>query len=135
MKYKFMNPRYIKENIVNVNILIDNQWVLTTVDMKNPGSLADLKEQLDKEYIPKSEEFEITNKDFKLNNINIRYNNLNFIVNKELKEEIIQGILLNFENTREILINNKIENLSLIDFKNILKLIDIKERIIKGYKS
>ena len=72
MIYKFKDPKYVSENIVDVIIIKDdNSEILVSVDMKNPGELVDLRNQLLNVTIPKGEKTIIESKTFKLNNLKV----------------------------------------------------------------
>ena len=56
MIYKFKDPKYVSKNIVDIIIIKDdNSEILVSVDMKNPGELVDLRNQLLNVTIPKGE--------------------------------------------------------------------------------
>ena len=54
MIYKYRNPVYIKENVVDVEVKFGEEYLKCTVNMLNPGDLMDLRNQLKNVHIPKN---------------------------------------------------------------------------------
>lgn len=119
MIYKYRNPVYIKENVVDVEVKFGEEYLKCTVNMLNPGDLMDLRNQLKNVHIPKNykEEQKEDNK--------IKYKD--FIFNIEIEKLLIKFILLDLNEIEIKTIEGKLVKLNKEDVKNILKLIYIKD--------
>lgn len=119
MIYKYRNPVYIKENVVDVEVKFGEEYLKCTVNMLNPGDLMDLRNQLKNVHIPKNykEEQKEDNK--------IKYKD--FIFNIEIENLLIKFILLDLNEIEIKTIEGKLVKLNKEDVKNILKLIYIKD--------
>lgn len=119
MIYKYRNPVYIKENVVDVEVKFGEEYLKCTVNMLNPGDLVDLRNQLKNVHIPKNykEEQKEDNK--------IKYKD--FIFNIEIENLLIKFILLDLNEIEIKTIEGKLVKLNKEDVKNILKLIYIKD--------
>lgn len=137
MIYKFKDPKYVSENIVDVIIIKDdNSEILVSVDMKNPGELVDLKNQLLNVTIPKGEKTIIESKTFKLNNLKVEYKSKEFNGDPDSILDLVSRITLGFNGEIDWkLSNNTFTKVNIDDLKNILKLIYIKRNIIKDIKN
>lgn len=137
MIYKFKDPKYVSENIVDVIIIKDdNSEILVSVDMKNPGELVDLRNQLLNVTIPKGEKTIIESKTFKLNNLKVEYKSKEFNGDPDSILDLISRITLGFNGEIDWkLSNNNFTKVNIDDLKNILNLIYIKRNIIKDIKN
>nr|DAR72499.1 MAG TPA: hypothetical protein [Caudoviricetes sp.] len=137
MIYKFKDPKYVSENIVDVIIIKDdNSEILVSVDMKNPGELVDLRNQLLNVTIPKGEKTIIESKTFKLNNLKVEYKSKEFNGDPDSILDLVSRITLGFNGEIDWkLSNNTFTKVNIDDLKNILKLIYIKRNIIKDIKN
>lgn len=119
MIYKYRNPVYIKENVVDVEVKFGEEYLKCTVNMLNPGDLVDLRNQLKNVHIPKNykEEQKEDNK--------IKYKD--FIFNIEIENLLIKFILLDLNEIEIKTSDGKLVKLNKEDVKNILKLIYIKD--------
>lgn len=119
MIYKYRNPVYIKENVVDVEVKFGEEYLKCTVNMLNPGDLVDLRNQLKNVHIPKNykEEQKEDNK--------IKYKD--FIFNIEIEKLLIKFILLDLNEIEIKTSDGKLVKLNKEDVKNILKLIYIKD--------
>lgn len=119
MIYKYRNPVYIKENVVDVEVKYGEEYLKCTVNMLNPGDLVDLRNQLKDVHIPKNykEEIQEDNK--------IKYKD--FIFNIEIENLLIKFIILDLNEIEIKTSEGKLVKLNKEDVKNILKLIYIKE--------
>jgi hypothetical protein len=137
MIYKFKDPKYVSENIVDVIIIKDdNSEILVSVDMKNPGELVDLRNQLLNVTIPKGEKTIIESKTFKLNNLKIEYKSKEFNGDPDSILDLVSRITLGFNGEIDWkLSNNTFTKVNIDDLKNILNLIYIKRNIIKDIKN
>ena len=119
MIYKYRNPIYIKENVVDVEVKYGEEYLKCTVNMLNPGDLVDLRNQLKDVHIPKNykEEIQEDNK--------IKYKD--FIFNIEIENLLIKFIILDLNEIEIKTSEGKLVKLNKEDVKNILKLIYIKE--------
>lgn len=119
MIYKYRNPVYIKENIVDVEVKYGEEYLKCTVNMLNPGDLVDLRNQLKDVHIPKNykEEQKEDNK--------INYKEFTF--NIEIENLLIKFLLLDLNEIEIKTSEGKLVKLNKEDVKNILKLIYIKE--------
>ena len=137
MIYKFKDPKYVSENIVDVIIIKDdNSEILVSVDMKNPGELVDLRNQLLNVTIPKGEKTIIESKTFKLNNLKVEYKSKEFNGDPDSILDLVSRITLGFNGEIDWkLSNNTFTKVNIDDLKNILNLIYIKRNIIKNIKN
>lgn len=137
MIYKFKDPKYVSENIVDVIIIKDdNSEILVSVDMKNPGELVDLRNQLLNVTIPKGEKTIIESKIFKLNNLKVEYKSKEFNGDPDSILDLVSRITLGFNGEIDWkLSNNTFTKVNIDDLKNILNLIYIKRNIIKDIKN
>jgi hypothetical protein len=137
MIYKFKDPKYVSENIVDVIIIKDdNSEILVSVDMKNPGELVDLRNQLLNVTIPKGEKTIIESKTFKLNNLKVEYKSKEFNGDPDSILDLVSRITLGFNGEIDWkLSNNTFTKVNIDDLKNILNLIYIKRNIIKDIKN
>lgn len=119
MIYKYRNPVYIKENVVDVEVKIGEEYLKCTVNMLNPGDLMDLRNQLKNVHIPKNykEEQKEDNK--------IKYKD--FIFNIEIEKLLIKFMILDLNEIEIKTSDGKLVKLNKEDVKNILKLIYIKD--------
>ena len=119
MIYKYRNPVYIKENVVDVEVKFGEEYLKCTVNMLNPGDLVDLRNQLKNVHIPKNykEEQKEDNK--------IKYKN--FIFNIEIEKLLIKFMILDLNEIEIKTSDGKLVKLNKEDVKNILKLIYIKD--------
>lgn len=119
MIYKYRNPVYIKENVVDVEVNFGEEYLKCTVNMLNPGDLVDLRNQLKNVHIPKNykEEQKEDNK--------IKYKN--FIFNIEIENLLIKFMLIDLNEIEIKTSDGKLVKLNKEDVKNILKLIYIKD--------
>lgn len=137
MIYKFKDPKYVSENIVDVIIIKDdNSEILVSVDMKNPGELVDLRNQLLNVTILKGEKTIIESKTFKLNNLKVEYKSKEFNGDPDSILDLVSRITLGFNGEIDWkLSNNTFTKVNIDDLKNILNLIYIKRNIIKDIKN
>lgn len=119
MIYKYRNPVYIKENVVDVEVKFGEEYLKCTVNMLNPGDLMDLRNQLKNVHIPKKykEEQKEDNK--------IKYKD--FIFNIEIEKLLIKFMILDLNEIEIKTSDGKLVKLNKEDVKNILKLIYIKD--------
>lgn len=119
MIYKYRNPVYIKENVVDVEVNFGEEYLKCTVNMLNPGDLVDLRNQLKNVHIPKNykEEQKEDNK--------IKYKD--FIFNIEIENLLIKFMLIDLNEIEIKTSDGKLVKLNKEDVKNILKLIYIKD--------
>mgnify|MGYP003081482341 CR=1 FL=1 len=119
MIYKYRNPVYIKENVVDVEVKFGEEYLKCTVNMLNPGDLMDLRNQLKNVHIPKNykEEQKEDNK--------IKYKD--FIFNIEIEKLLIKFMILDLNEIEIKTSDGKLVKLNKEDVKNILKLIYIKD--------
>lgn len=119
MIYKYRNPVYIKENVVDVEVKFGEEYLKCTVNMLNPGDLMDLRNQLKNVHIPKNykEEQKEDNK--------IKYKD--FIFNIEIENLLIKFMILDLNEIEIKTSDGKLVKLNKEDVKNILKLIYIKD--------
>nr|DAR76003.1 MAG TPA: hypothetical protein [Caudoviricetes sp.] len=119
MIYKYRNPVYIKENVVDVEVKFGEEYLKCTVNMLNPGDLVDLRNQLKNVHIPKNykEEQKEDNK--------IKYKD--FIFNIEIENLLIKFMILDLNEIEIKTSDGKLVKLNKEDVKNILKLIYIKD--------
>lgn len=119
MIYKYRNPVYIKENVVDVEVKFGEEYLKCTVNMLNPGDLVDLRNQLKNVHIPKNykEEQKEDNK--------IKYKD--FIFNIEIEKLLIKFMILDLNEIEIKTSDGKLVKLNKEDVKNILKLIYIKD--------
>ena len=119
MIYKYRNPVYIKENVVDVEVKFGEEYLKCTVNMLNPGDLVDLRNQLKNVHIPKNykEEQKEDNK--------IKYKD--FIFNIEIENLLIKFMILDLNEIEIKTSEGKLVKLNKEDVKNILKLIYIKD--------
>lgn len=119
MIYKYRNPVYIKENVVDVEVKFGEEYLKCTVNMLNPGDLVDLRNQLKNVHIPKNykEEQKEDNK--------IKYKD--FIFNIEIENLLIKFMLIDLNEIEIKTSEGKLVKLNKEDVKNILKLIYIKD--------
>lgn len=119
MIYKYRNPVYIKENVVDVEVKFGEEYLKCTVNMLNPGDLMDLRNQLKNVHIPKNykEEQKEDNK--------IKYKD--FIFNIEIENLLIKFMILDLNEIEIKTSAGKLVKLNKEDVKNILKLIYIKD--------
>lgn len=119
MIYKYRNPVYIKENVVDVEVKFGEEYLKCTVNMLNPGDLIDLRNQLKNVHIPKNykEEQKEDNK--------IKYKD--FIFNIEIEKLLIKFMILDLNEIEIKTSDGKLVKLNKEDVKNILKLIYIKD--------
>lgn len=119
MIYKYRNPVYIKENVVDVEVKFGEEYLKCTVNMLNPGDLMDLRNQLKNVHIPKNykEEQKEDNK--------IKYKD--FIFNIEIENLLIKFMILDLNEIEIKTSYGKLVKLNKEDVKNILKLIYIKD--------
>ena len=119
MIYKYRNPVYIKENVVDVEVKFGEEYLKCTVNMLNPGDLMDLRNQLKNVHIPKNyqEEQKEDNK--------IKYKD--FIFNLVIEKLLIKIMILDLNEIEIKTSDGKLVKLNKEDVKNILKLIYIKD--------
>ena len=119
MIYKYRNPVYIKENVVDVEVKFGEEYLKCTVNMLNPGDLMDLRNQLKNVHIPKNYK-----KEQKEDN-KIKYKD--FIFNIEIEKLLIKFMILDLNEIEIKTSDGKLVKLNKEDVKNILKLIYIKD--------